>query len=74
MSNQILGLAQPRRWVQPRTDAELIERLRQAAEYAVHERERENLCSTAAARLSALLRSSDFLSQYLNEGDGVYRP
>lgn len=51
----IPGLAVPWKWVQPPTDAELIERLLQARDYAVHERERENLCSCAAVRLKQLL-------------------
>jgi hypothetical protein len=52
----IPGLAQPWRWIQPRNDEELIKRLQQAADYMVHERERENLCSVAAYRLKALTR------------------
>jgi hypothetical protein len=50
----IPGLAQPWRWIQPRNDEELIKRLFEAADYMVHERERENLCSVAAYRLKAL--------------------
>ena len=53
----IPGLAVPWTWIQPRSDAELIERLKQGAEYAVHERERENLCSVAARRIAELLES-----------------
>lgn len=53
--DKIPGLAKPWRWIQPRTDAELIERLIQAREYNVHERERENLCSVAAERLQQLI-------------------
>lgn len=51
----IPGLAVPWIWIQPRNDAELIERLKQASEYMVHERERENLCSCAAIRLRELI-------------------
>lgn len=47
-----LGLAKPWQWVQPANDADLIARLIEAREYAVHERERENLCSVAAAQLA----------------------
>ncbi len=49
-----LGLRQPWQWVQPATDADLVARLIEAREYAVHERERENLCSVAAGRIGAL--------------------
>lgn len=49
------GLAKPWAWIQPNDDAELIDRLLQAADYNVHERERENLCSVAAHRLKDLL-------------------
>lgn len=51
--NAILGLRRPWQWVQPKDRAELIQRLLEAREYAVHERERENLCSMAYEALSA---------------------
>jgi hypothetical protein len=50
-ADEIPGLTHPWVWIEPRTDAELIERLLQAAKYNVLERERENLCSVAAHRL-----------------------
>ena len=55
----IPGLARPWIWIQPKTDAELIHRLIEAREYAVHERERENLCSVAAGRLRELTQGED---------------
>lgn len=55
MSSKILGLAKPWVWVQPKNDEELVSRLLEARDYAVHERERENLCSCAAIRLTALI-------------------
>ena len=50
----IIGLRQPWQWVQPVDDAALVARLIEARDYAVHERERENLCSVAAIRIDAL--------------------
>ena len=47
----IIGLRKPWVWVQPKDRAELIQRLLEAREYAVHERERENLCSCAYEEL-----------------------
>lgn len=52
----IPGLANPWVWIQPRTDKELLERLAQARDYNVHERERENLCSVAHYRLAELMK------------------
>ena len=45
--NDIIGLRKPWSWVQPKSREELIQRLFEAREYAVPERERENLCSMA---------------------------
>ena len=42
-----IGLRKPWQWVQPKNRAELIQRLLEAREYAVPDRERENLCSMA---------------------------
>lgn len=50
----ILGLATPWQWVQPRGHDELVKRLLEAADFRVHERERENLCSCAAAAICEL--------------------
>lgn len=50
----ILGLKKPWTWVEPRGTEELIQRLVEASEYNVHERERENLCSLAAAKIKKL--------------------
>lgn len=60
MTNNIInvpGLAKPWVWIQPRSDAELLRRLRDARDYKVHERERENLCSVAHSRLQELLNT-----------------
>ena len=51
----IIGLRKPWVWIEPRTHAELVKRLREAAEYAVHGRERENLCNLAANVITNLL-------------------
>ena len=51
LGKRIPGLAKPWVWIQPKNDAELIDRLLQAADYNVHECERENLCCVAAYRL-----------------------
>ena len=63
----IPGLADPWKWIQPRTDAELVKRLRQAAEYNVHERERENLCSCAASRLAAAVAGRDAIAERVRD-------
>ena len=56
MSDELIpGLARPWKWTQPANDQELLERLAQARDYRVCERERENLCSVAHGRLAALL-------------------
>lgn len=46
-NSQPVGLRKPWVWMQPKDQAELVQRLLEAREYAVHERERENLCSMA---------------------------
>lgn len=72
----ILGLAKPWVWVQPKTTQELIQRLLEAREYMVHERERENLCSVAALELQALLGElqtavNECCNDYWNHGHGA---
>ena len=49
--NLPVGLRKPWQWVQPMNRAELTQRLLEAREYAVPERERENLCSCAYEEL-----------------------
>ena len=49
------GLRRPWEWLQPTTDADLVQRLIEARDYAVPECERENLCSVAAGRIGALI-------------------
>ena len=49
-----LGLRKPWQWEQPRGDDELLARLRDGFMLAVHERERENLCSVAHGRIKAM--------------------
>ena len=49
-----LGLRKPWQWEQPRGDDELLSRLRDGFMLAVHERERENLCSVAYGRIKAM--------------------
>ena len=49
-----IGLRKPWRWVQPQTTTELINRLIEARDFNVHERERENLCSVAAAKITEM--------------------
>lgn len=46
-----IGLRKPWQWEQPRDDDELLARLRDGYMFAVHERERENLCSVAYGRI-----------------------
>ena len=55
------GLRKPWAWVQPRNRAELIQRLLDAREYAVPQRERENLCSMAYEALRASPPKPDIL-------------
>lgn len=43
-----VGLRTPWKWVQPKNHHELVQRLNEAADLAVPERERENLCKVAA--------------------------
>ena len=52
--NTPVGLCKPWQWVQPRNDDELLARLRDGFMLAVHERERENLCSVAHGRIKAM--------------------
>lgn len=49
-----VGLRRPWKWIQPKDLNDLIARLHQAADLAVHERERENLCQVAADHLAKL--------------------
>ena len=46
MSN-IYGLATPWKWIQPSGSVEIKQRLLEARDFNVHERERENMCSVA---------------------------
>lgn len=52
-TNLPVSLRKPWAWVQPKNREELIQRLLEAREYAVPERERENLCSMAYEALRA---------------------
>ncbi len=63
----VIGLRQPWQWVQPLDDAALVARLIEARDYAVHERERENLCSVAAARIGALRAENERLRGALHK-------
>ena len=49
-----VGLRKPWQWIQPKTTSEIITRLIEASDFMVHERERENLCSVAAAKIRTL--------------------
>lgn len=46
-----IGLRKPWQWIQPKGTTELINRLIEARDFNVHERERENLCSVAAGKI-----------------------
>ena len=50
-----LGLRKPWVWVQPLNPMDLVSRLEEAADLNVHERERENLCSCAAATIRSFV-------------------
>ena len=67
-----LGLRQPWQWVQPTSTYDLVVRLYDAREYAVPERERENLCSVAAEALRVLLAERAELVAALRELLSVY--
>ena len=63
----IIGLRQPWQWVQPPDDTALMARLIEARDYAVPARERENLCSAAAARIVALRAENEQLAEALRQ-------
>jgi len=75
------GLHKPWTWIQPRGDQELLARLQDGFLLAVHERERENLCSVAHARIKALLEDrakliaalSQFGNTRLTVGNELHR-
>lgn len=50
-----VGLQVPWEWVEPANHADLVQRLQEASEYAVPERERENLCACAARAITNLM-------------------
>ena len=52
----IIGLRSPWAWVQPRDTAEIKQRLLEARDFMVHERERENMCSVAHGEIERLER------------------
>ena len=62
ISSKIPGLARPYAWIQPVTYEQLLERLAQAREYAVNERERENLCAVAHDELNTLLSERQWIA------------
>jgi hypothetical protein len=67
MSTRILGLAKPYAWVQPDGTDEILTRLRDCYEFAVHERERENMCSVAHGEIERLRESNaELLSALVN--------
>ena len=52
----IIGLRQPWAWVQPKSVAEIKQRLLEARDFKVPERERENMCSVAHGEIVRLER------------------
>lgn len=66
MDNKLpLGLRKPWQWEQPRDDDELLARLRDGFMLAVHERERENLCSVAHGRIKAMREEIALQKQHI---------
>lgn len=63
------GLRKPWQWEQPRGDDELLARLRDGFMLAVHERERENLCSVAHGRIKAMREEIAFLERFADAPD-----
>lgn len=56
-------------WVQPTSQTELLQRLADARDLAVDERERENLCACAHTEIERLQRVVACLSRYEGEND-----
>lgn len=54
-NSQIVGLRKPWAWYQPKGTDEILNRLIEAREYSVDERERENMCSVAHGEIVRLL-------------------
>ena len=70
MDNKLpLGLRKPWQWVQPHGDDELLARLRDGFMLAVHERERENLCSVAHVRIKEMREEIAFLERFADAPD-----
>lgn len=64
------GLRRPWVWVQPKDRAELLQRLLDARDLRVHERERENLCSVAHGEIRTLgyeLQNAETIAEVANE-------
>lgn len=53
------GLAKPWVWIPPVGREELLKRLKDAFEFNVHERERENLCSMAYQEIKRLYAAGE---------------
>jgi len=64
-----VGLRKPWQWFQPETTSELITRLIEASDFLVHERERENLCSVAAAKIRTLDKDLTAANERLREAE-----
>jgi len=64
-----VGLRKPWQWFQPETTSELITRLIEASDFLVHERERENLCSVAAAKIRTLDEDLAAANERLREAE-----
>ena len=64
-----VGLRKPWQWFQPETTSELITRLIEASDFMVHERERENLCSVAAAKIRTLDKDLTAANERLREAE-----
>lgn len=72
----IVGLRQPWQWYQPKDRAELKRRLLEARDFAVNERERENLCSCAHGEIERLeadaLRWRELEKHFVHERCGPH--
>ena len=65
IEEKVVGLRKDWKWIQPKTRAELLQRLAEARDYAVNERERENLCSCAHLEITQLSAAATALHDLL---------
>lgn len=61
------GLRDPWTWHQPKDRAELLQRLAEARDLNVNERERENLCSVAHGEIQMLAQDNANLHELLSQ-------